>query len=350
MTPKDRVLAALAGDSVDRLPQFDSFWGEFAAAWRRERQPPDGVSIDDYYGVDIAICVAEEATFFARQEVLDRTDGDVVRRDGWGRTLRERAGAFFYEVLEQVAPTRQGVLEAEFDDPADDRRYAAFVRHAEDCRARELAAFCKIGGPFLRTTFVRGETDYLIDIAEDPAYARALADKMADHLLAVALESLRRGEFHDTGVWMFDDIAHNGGLFISERSFREVFLPGYERIVRGCKEAGARYFVFHSDGDIRVMLPYLVEIGVDGINPVEPRAHMDVVRLRRQYADLLTFIGGVDNSGVLVNGTPDDVRAHVAPIARAARQEGGIIVGTHSIGPDISVDNYEAYRETVLAA
>lgn len=349
MTSRERVLAAMAGEEVDRLPQHDSFWGEFIAAWRRERQPPEELSIYEYYGIDLHIAVADETPLPSRQAVISDTPTERIHRDGWGRVVRERKGAWFYELLQTAAPTKAALLDLEFEDPAADHRYHAYLADVARCRRDELAVFCKIGGPFLRNTFVRGETEFLCDIAEDPAYARLLADKMADHLLAIALESLRRAELWDTGVWMFDDIAHNGGLFISERSFEEIFLPGYARIVAGCKAAGARYFVFHSDGDIRRLLPYLVEIGVDGINPVEPRAGMDVVRLASEYRDRLVFIGGVDNSGVLVNGTPDDVRAHVLPIAQAARRDGGIICGAHSIGPDIPVANYDAYRETVLA-
>lgn len=349
MTSYERVQAALAGRPVDRLPRFESFWGEFVAAWRRQVKPPETVGITDHYGIDISICAADETPFFSRQEVLEKSADVTLRRDGWGRTLRERKGAWFYEVVESAAATPDEVLALEFDDPADDRRYAAFLAHAANSRDKGLAAFAKIGGPFLRTTFLRGESEYLMDIAADPGYARELADKMADHLLHIALESLRRAGFQDTGVWMYDDIAYNHGPLISTRSFESVFLPGYERIVRGCKEAGARYFVFHSDGDIRPLLPYLADIGVDGINPVEPRAGMDVVHLAEQYHGRLTFIGGVDNAKVLPEGTLDEVRAHVAPIARAARAGAGIIVGTHSIGPDVPVANYEAYHQTVLA-
>ena len=349
MTSKERVLAALAGEEVDRLPQFDSFWGEWTSLWRQEKNPPAGQTPDDYYGMDIEICVADETPFYSQAGTLEETPTERTRRDGWGRTIRERKGAFFYEVIGSAAETRDGFLDLEFEDPVADGRYTGYLQRVEQARQAELCAFCKIGGPFLRTTFYRGETEFLEDIAGDPEYARALADKMADHLLAIAVESMRRGEFEETGVWMFDDIAHNGGLFLSPKSFEQVFLPGYERIVKGCKEAGATYFVFHSDGDIRHLLPYLADLGVDGINPVEPRANMDILRLRQQYEDVLTFIGGIDNSGILVKGDPEDVRHHVLPIAKAARELGGIIVGSHSIGPDIPVANYDMYRETVLA-
>ncbi|NUP99691.1 MAG: hypothetical protein HUU35_07545 [Armatimonadetes bacterium] len=347
MTSRERVLAAMARQPVDRLPQFESFWGEFVTAWRAARQPEPGVDITAYYGIDLAICAADETPFFTGQEVLERGDGETLRRDGWGRVLRERSSAWFYEVVSNVAGSPEALLAMPFDDPTDDARYDSYLRQVAAAEARGQAAFCKIGGPFLRTTFVRGEADYLMDIAGDPGYARELADRMADHLLAIGTESLRRGGLTGTGIWMYDDVAYNNGPFISLKSFEQIFLPGYERIVRGCKEAGARYFVFHSDGDIRPLLPYLAEIGVDAINPVEPRAGMNVVDLARQYRDRLVFIGGVDNAEILPHGTVAEVEAHVAPIARAAREEGGIILGTHSIGPDVPLENYEAYWETV---
>lgn len=349
MTSEERVLAALAGEPVDRLPQFETFWGDFITRWRRLRKPANGMDILDFYGMDIRICVADETPFFSSQATLSSDETGRFRRDGWGRMLRERTGAWFYEVVSNVTRNPVDLLEIPFDDPEDDARYTGFLKSVAAARAKGYAAFAKIGGPFLRTTFLRGEEDYLMDIAGDPGYARELADRVGDLLLAIGVASIRRGALEPTGIWMFDDIAYNNGPFISNRSFEQVFLPSYERIVRGCKEAGAKYFVFHSDGDIRPLLPYLHEIGVDAINPVEPRAGMDVVELAREWRGKLTFIGGVDNAEVLPHGSLEEIRAHVAPIARAARDEGGIILGTHSIGPDVSVEQYEAYHETVRA-
>lgn len=352
MTHRERVIAALEGRPVDRLPHFEPFLEGFVQRWRAESGAPANLWIGDWYGVDIDIAAAEEGAFASRAEVLESGDGWRVRRDVWGRVLREQPGKPFYEVLEQVVDRRDAFAEMVFDDPLAAWRYEGYDRQVQRFERRGSATFCKIGGPFLRTTFVRGEEEYLADIAGDPAFARLLADKMADHLLAVAVESLRRGGafIREVGVSMWDDIAYNTGPFFSPRSFERIFLPGYARLVAACKEAGARWFFFHSDGDIRPLLPALAEIGVDLINPVEPRAGLDVVALSEQYRGRLAFIGGVDNSGVICRGTPAEVRAHTAPIARAARERGGIIIGMHSVESDVPVANYEAYHAAVSAA
>ncbi len=351
MTSRERVLAALEGRPVDRLPHDTPFLASFTAAWHAQTGHGPEVDIERHYGIDIGIPTADETPFPSRAEVLESGPAGVVRRDGWGRTIRERPGAYFYEVVANAGTSADEILAAEFEDPAADRRYESYLHQVEHCRRHQLAGFAKIGGPYLRTTFWRGEVEYLTDIAADPRLARELADKMADHLLAIALESLRRGgDTKDVGMSMWDDIAYNSGPFFSRPAFERIFMPGYARIVAGCKAAGARYFFFHSDGNINPLLPCLAEIGVDIINPIEPRAGMDVLALSEEYHGRLAFIGGLDNSGVMCFGTPDDVRAHVAPVARAARDRGGLICGMHSVEGDVPLANYEAYWETVMSA
>jgi hypothetical protein len=123
----------------------------------------------------------------------------------------------------------------------------------------------------MRTTYAHGESQFLMDIAGDPPLARALADKMADHLAAVGVEEMRRWLLHDTGIFIYDDMAYNGGPMFSPRSFEQVFLPAYRRMIRAYKEAGARYVFLHSDGDIRSLLDMLADAGIDGLNPLERR-------------------------------------------------------------------------------
>ena len=111
--------------------------------------------------------------------------------------------------------------------------------------------FGKTGGPYLRSTYLRGEAEFLMDMAGDPPLARAIADKMAEHLTAVGLEQIRRWDLRETGIWIYDDMACNRGPMFSPRQFEQVLLPAYRRMIRAYKDAGARYVFLHSDGDIR---------------------------------------------------------------------------------------------------
>lgn len=98
--------------------------------------------------------------------------------------------------------------------------------------------------------------------------------------------------------------------------------------------------MFHSDGNIADALDGLIDAGVDAINPVEPRAGLDVVKLKEKYGTKLAFVGGLCNSLILPKGTPDEVRAHAEYCLRAA-EGGGYVMGCHSVGPDIPVRNYD---------
>ena len=90
----------------------------------------------------------------------------------------------------------------------------------------------------------------------------------------------------------------------------------------------------------------LIEAGIYGINPVEYKAGMDVLKLKKKYGKKLSYFGGVDNAGILPRGNKREIENHVRPILEAGR-EGGIGIGTHSIGSDISVETFDYYRYLV---
>ncbi len=346
MTSKERVMAALNHQPPDRIPKFDSFWAEFSNLCYHELALSRDTSLNDFFEVDVAIAIADETPFPTQVTTLSQ-DGDFsVRRDGWGRIIRTRKGAYFYEVLETCIQKKMDLDKVRFDSPSLDGRYVGFMNTAHTHRDRR-AVFCKTGGPYLRTTFLRGEVEFLMDIAADPPFAKALADRVADHIIEIGKESLRRGDLYDTGLWIYDDMAHNLQPFVSPDSFEQIFLPAYKRMVRAFKEAGAAHVILHSDGNIGPFLDMLIEAGIDGINPVEPKAGLSIPELKKHYGEKLAFIGGMCNANVLPFGTHKEIEAQARGIIEVA-QDGGVIIGAHSIGPDIPVRNYVCYHEIVM--
>jgi uroporphyrinogen-III decarboxylase len=188
---------------------------------------------------------------------------------------------------------------------------------------------------------VRGDANFLCDMAADPGFARELAGRIGRHLTEVGLEELRRWDLYDTGIWVFDDMASNQGPLFSPRTADAILVPVWADMVRAFKAAGAAKVILHSDGNIDLLLDRFIEIGFDGINPVEPKAGMDLPALRRRYGDRLALLGGLDNAHVLPRGDVAEVRRHVEAIVAAGR-EGGVVAGMHSVGPDISVGTYDA--------
>ena len=345
MTPQERVLAAIDHQRPDRVPTFDSFWADFRDRCMAELSLSPDVNLDDHFGIDVGIAVADESPFPTRVEVLREDGHTTVSRDGWGRVKETRRDAYFYRELEVAVQEPRDLDRLVFDPPTMDQRYAGFLGYVAANRDRRCV-FCKTGGPYLRTTFLRGEVDFLTDIAEDPPFARALADRVADHIIQIGLESLKRGQLYGTGLWIYDDMAYNDTPMMSPSSFEQVFLPAYCRMVAAFKGAGAAHVILHSDGNIAPILDMLLEAGIDGINPVEPKAGMHLPSLKERYGDRLALIGGMCNSHVLPEGPLSAIRDQAREILEAG-QDGGVIVGAHSIGSDIPVSHYTAYHRAV---
>jgi len=339
MTSEQRVLAACRFEPPDRIPRFDPFW-EFPESWRQALGPVEDIN-------DIEIWYPDETPVPSRARLLERRGDWIYEADGWGRVTRRREGAYFVETLEVLMPPGVDVDSVEFEPPGLDSRY--LMGHPdEQARDTALAAarrnycvFAKTGGPYLRSTFLRGETQFLLDIAEDPVLARAIAEKTAHHLTQVGVEAIRRFGLHRTGIWIYDDMAYNSGPMFSPASFEAVFLPAYRAMIDAYKRAGARYVILHSDGDIRPLLPMLVEAGIDGLNPLERRANMHAVEIRRQYPRLI-LVGGMCNTDTLRTGPPERIVAEARELITLGRQ-GGLVIGTHSLGPDIPLEHFLAY-------
>jgi len=349
MTSYERVMAAFSFQKPDRLPRFDSFWPETVHIYRQKLNLPPNTDLADYFGNDLYVAVPEETPF--KKVMLAQNGDEVIYQDGWGSIVRERHDAKFREMLEPAIKTYDD-LEIDNENgklwlPASDpQRYISFCRVVNAQKEKSKAVFAKIGGLFIRSTFMRGEVNFLTDLVADTGFATALVRRLAEHLLQIALHALSIGNLYDTGIWIYDDMAYNTTTFISPRTFAQIFQPTYAWMIEKLKKAGARYVILHSDGNILPLLDLLIDTGFDGIHPVEPKAGMWLPELRRKYwekyGSRLILIGGMCNAHTLPNGPISAIQAQAKAIISAGR-EGGVVIGSHSIGPDIPPEHYLAY-------
>jgi uroporphyrinogen decarboxylase len=358
MTCGQRVKAAFNFEPPDYVPLYDVYWGGFVAAWReRHRLPPrsdiplDDVVYDDediliYFGIDLHQVIPDEEPWPSLEKELRREGEYIIERDGWGRIVRRKTTSPYGMPLEVTLVEKGDLDKLEFEHVELDQRYHAALEGMEQARRmkHQPYIFIKAGGPYHRSSFLRGEYQWYVDIAEDPQFAETVALRVTDHLIAVGTEALRRSQLVDTSIWIYDDIASNRGLLISPRSYERLFLPQVQRMVRTFKKAGAAQVGFHSDGDIRLVLDGLVDAGISILNPIEPRANMDVVELRRRYGRRLAFVGGLCNSSILPTASDEEIHRHVEHVLSIA-DDGGLVIGSHSIGNDVTQGRYELVME-----
>lgn len=358
MNSQERVLAACAFQPLDRIPRAEFFWA-YPENWQKRLGPLEAVN-------DVVVLVPNEGTFPTREKLIQKQGDDQIEIDRWGRTIHSKQGTYFVETLSVPLSEPDQFDALQFDPPSLSKRYLQVeietvedtllvpvdsteqeVLHAVQQTQKRACVFGKVGGPYLRSTYLRGEEQFLIDLVRDPPLARAIADKVACHLLEIGLEQIRRWSLQNTGLWVFDDVAYNSGPLFSPVTFEKIFLPAYRKMVSAFKQAGVSYVFFHSDGDIRLFLDMLIEAGFDGINPVEPRAGMKIPDLRKCYPQLI-LIGGMDNTGTLTDGPTEKIRAETLELLEVA-QDGGVIIGSGYTGPDIPLEHFVCYHETCLS-
>jgi len=142
-----------------------------------------------------------------------------------------------------------------------------------------------------------------------------------------------------------DDVAYKGRTMFSPQFLRETFVRQLAAVCEPVKNAGMKV-IFHTDGDVTCLVDDMIEAGIDGLNPIEPLAGMDIGYLKRRYGRSLILVGNVDCSQVLPLGSKEDVVEATKACLRAAAPGGGHFIGSSSeIVPATPVGNILAFYE-----
>jgi uroporphyrinogen decarboxylase len=191
---------------------------------------------------------------------------------------------------------------------------------------------------------------FLIDLMENRRKAEAILDKLLESHLAGLEKLLPAVDGYVQIIQMGDDFGTQNALQISPRLYREVFKPRQKLIYETVRKKSSLRIFLHSCGAIADIIPDLIEIGVEAINPVQTSAHgMDPARLKREYGEDLTFWGGgCDTQRVLPLGTPAEIRAHVKErIGLLAPGGGFVFTQVHNIMPHVPPENIAAMVDAV---
>jgi uroporphyrinogen decarboxylase len=147
-------------------------------------------------------------------------------------------------------------------------------------------------------------------------------------------------------LYVADDFAFNMGLFVRPELFEQIWRPYAARILQPALDAGVP-ILFHSDGRIDDAVEMLSDLGVDGLNPMDPSG-IDYADYKKRFGHRLTLSGNIDITFPLVGGTPEDVRADVKKHMDVLKPGGRYIAASsHSIVDYIPHENYLAMVEAV---
>jgi len=191
---------------------------------------------------------------------------------------------------------------------------------------------------------------FLIDLVENRRKAEALLDKLVEMHLANLIKILEAVEGYVQIIQMGDDFGTQQALEISPRMYREVFKPRQRLIFETVKKRSSLHLFLHSCGAIADILPDLIDVGVEIINPVQTSARgMDPARLKSEFGKDITFWGGgCDTQRVLPLGSPEEIEAHVRErMATLAPGGGFVFTQVHNIMPHVPPRNVTAMYDAV---
>ena len=238
-------------------------------------------------------------------------------------------------------------------DPYDQRRVVGKACEAEWLFTHTDYAIVAVPPQLVltRAQQMRGFAEFLMDLLVDPKLAGTILDKITEFNAIVAERFLGEvGPFVQV-VMVADDLGTQSAMMISPALYRRMIKPRHAEWVKIVKKASNAKILFHSDGDVYPIIPDLIEIGVDILNPVQASAaEMDPGRLKREFGADLCFWGGVDTQRVLPWGTAEDVEAEVKHRLDQLGQGGGYILAAvhnimHEVPPGNALALFRAGRE-----
>jgi uroporphyrinogen decarboxylase len=199
------------------------------------------------------------------------------------------------------------------------------------------------GSHFEKANFARGIENFLADLAGSPDFAQGLLNRIIDKNMVMIENVISAPEID--GVLLGSDWGTQLDLIMSPRTWQKMIRPGEQREYDLIHAYGKDVWV-HSCGNVRKIIPSLIEMGVNVLNPVQPEA-MDIAELKQQYGDKLTFWGGISTQKILPFGTPDEVKKEARRVRDMMSVNGGYIFApSQEIQDDVPPENVIALIET----
>ena len=349
-SPKGRILAAINHETLDRVPT--DYWGtpEVTEMLCRHLGCDGLLEMYDRLGVDGIMRLSPP---YVGPPLPERYDGaSAYVRQAWGMRFKPQSYAGGGVYWEQ---THHPLSEAETIEDLDAYPWPRPDWYDYETLARQCAEYpdraVEVGysAIFYYHNMLRGLEQSLMDVLLHPEFTHHLLQRIADTFYEYHARCFEatRGLAQITQVT--DDFGTQKGLMISPRVFREFYKPHMERAIGLAKSFDLIVF-HHDDGAIRPLIPDLVEMGIDVLNPVQWRCPgMDPAELKDSFGEQICFHGGIDNQEVMPFGTPEDVRAEVVDKVQTLGRDGTgyILAPCHNLQIVTPVENILTMYQTV---
>lgn len=348
MTTHERISRMYAHQEADRVPVTDLPWGATIERWQREGMP-EGQSYEDFFGLDKITSIRVDNSPRYPVKTIEETEEYTINTTAWGATLKN---------WKHIASTPE-FIDFKIDGP--DAWRAA--------KARMTPSADRIPWDYLKANYKRwrdegywieaelwfgfdvthswtvGTERLLMALLIDPEWCVDMFNHFLDVDIALLDRAWEAGYTFDAVTWP-DDMGYKHNQFFSLRTYRELLKPVHKRAAEWAHAKGAKVRL-HSCGDVNPFIPELIEIGIDGLNPLEVKAGMDPIHIKQTYGERLLLHGGIN--AVLWDDKEriEEEMRRVIPVVKA---NGGYIFSSdHSVPSSVSLENFRYIIELAKA-
>lgn len=294
-----------------------------------------------------------------RPVTLANGDKVVLDKDG-DACMRMPAGGFYYDICKHPLQHAENIRDIDrfadafetmdrpewYDMPLE--KLEQTVRQIRQNCDRALIG-CFAGHVFQAGQFLRGWSEFLMDLAGNPGLAEAIMDRLVQSHIEAFDRYAETVYKHVDIIEVCDDMGMQNSTWISPQTYRNLIKPYHQRLYQHIKTKTDAPILLHSDGSLTPLISDFIEIGVDILNPVQYTAsNMDLATLKRDFgADLCFWGGGVDTQNILPFGTPEAVSDEVKRCIDTLAPGGGFVFAVvHNITEGVPLENILAAFDT----
>ncbi|MGA2500175.1 MAG: uroporphyrinogen decarboxylase family protein [Tepidisphaeraceae bacterium] len=353
----DRMNQALCHQEPDRVPVSDFFWGGFIQRWRRELGLGDDANPYYHYDLDWIVTVPNMDPWIRPFDTLHESAEEVSVRTGFGAIMHKLFSLPMPEMRGWETDTFEKLERVEFDDPCDVRRFFSagdnqiagvgdgFQRNSPAWvqTVRSLRPDFPVYGSIIEVseclTRLVGQENAMLWMGEEPERMGAAINRIGAFYLEMARAEIDAAAGLLDGFVIWGDVAYRQCTFMSPDYWRRYFKPWVAEMTR-CAHAAGLPVIYHGCGNVKAIFQDYIDMGIDAYNPLEAKAGMDVLDLRRRYGHAIGFCGN-SNIQVWETGDRDAIRREVLRKLNAARGGGMIFQSDHSVSSAVSGQTYD---------
>lgn len=344
MNPRERVTCALNLEEPDIVPVEDSPWPETINRWISEGYPTSGIEPKDYFGYSFAFISSDISPRY-ESFILEEDDRFRVATDGWGSINRSWKGRYGTPSFLRPAFSNLDEFKERIEpylDINDPRRIISpnypfrgdLEKGIKNLQNRYFVVASFIP-PFEIMRALIGTKQLIVDFIREPRTIAYIFGVLGDFLTEAGKSLIDAGV---DGLWAWEDLGYSNGPFMSISHYRKFLAPIHKRIFSIFRKRDLPV-IYHTDGDIRSLIPELIESGITALQPLEAKAGIDVRELKEKYGDNLAFIGNMDVRAL--SGSLENVKEEFMSKVPVAAEGGGYILHSdHSIPPSVPFENY----------